>query len=171
MRILSDPLLNELSLTVTRPGYLIRLGFSTDLYLSTMGDISWDGHSWTGTDVKVSGLGQDGKGSNQGTLELGNTDNAFGALVLNEGTSDVPVQIWACYAGATAAGDPAQVFDGVADGAEVGTSKVSLTLVEQGNKTLYSPRLFINKASGFNFLQPVGTKISVNGEVFILERK
>jgi len=170
MKILSTALMTELKLTVTRPGYLVQLDFSTILYLSTLGDISWDSKSWTGMDVKVSGIGQDGSGGTSGTLTLGNTDNAYGALILNEGASDIPIKIYAIYANATSTGDPVEVFSGVVDGATIDSSMVTLTLSSQGNSTLYSPRVFINKASGFNFLQPVGTKILVGSETFILER-
>jgi hypothetical protein len=170
-RALSAALLTELGLSVTRPGYLIELGYSSTLRLSTMGDISWGGHAWSAADAKVSGIGQDGSGANTGTLQLGNIDDAFGSLVLNEGASDIAVAIHACYAGATAFGDPVQIFEGVTNGAEIDSRKVTLQLVAQGNRTLYSPRVFVNKAAGFNFLQPAGTKIFANGETFVLSRR
>lgn len=171
MRTLSAALLTELGLVVTRPGYLVQMNFSTTIRLSTMGDISWNGYTWVAADVALSGIGQDGTGMASGSLMLGNTDSAYGAVVLTEGASDIAVSIWACYAGATASGDPVQIFSGGMDGADIGTDKVTVALVAQKNQTLSAPRVFINKANGFNFLQPAGTKIAVNGEVFILERK
>lgn len=170
MKTLSSALLSELALTVTRPGYLVQINYSTTLYLSTMGDISWDGHTWAGADIQIAGIGQDGSANANGALRLGNTDNAYSSIVLNEGASDIAVQIWVCYAGATASGDPVKVFEGVTDGSDISHSKVSLKLLAQANGTLYSPRTFINKTSGFNFLQPVGTKIYFGGETFILQR-
>ena len=170
MRTLSTAMAVELGLTVTRPGYLVRLGYSTTLYLSTLGDVSWDGQAWIAKDMKVSSVSQSGAGSNTGALEVGNTDDAFGALVLNEGASEIPVTVWAVYAGATATDDPVMVFNGVTDGADISTSRVSFSLVPQRNDTLYSPRVFINKAAGFNFLQPAGTRIAFGNETFVLER-
>ena len=169
MRTLSAALITELGLAVTRPGFLIQIGYSTVLRLSTMGDISWASNTWAAANVMVSDAGQDGSGGNGGTLTLGNTDGAYGALALNEGGA-VPVTIWACYAGATATGDPVQVFTGVTDGATIDEEKVVLPLMSTGNETLYAPRVFINKASGFNYLQPAGTKIVVGNETFVLER-
>ena len=169
MKTLSTALLTELGLSVTRPGYLVQLGYSSTLHLSTMGDISWAGNTWSGADVKLAGIGQDGSGANTGTLTLGNTDNGFGALILNEGASDIAVTVYACYAGATASGDPVQVFAGVTNGASI-DEQVVLALVAQASSTLYSPRVFVNKAAGFNFLQPAGSKIFANGETFVLER-
>jgi hypothetical protein len=170
MKTISGPTTTKMAAPITQPGYLVRLGYSSTLYLSTMGDISWGGFTWSGADVKVVGLKQDGGASNTGTLLLGNTNDAFGALILNEGASDIAVTIWACYAGATASGDPVQQFVGVTNGADIDSSKVTLQLVEQSNATLYSPRVFVNKAAGFNYLQPAGSKIFANGETYILER-
>ena len=169
MRALTAALLTELGLSVTRPGYLVQIGYSTVLRLSTMGTISWAGQTWAAANVKVSGISQDGNGAASGSLQLGNTDGAYGALVLTEGAADVPLTVWACYAGATASGDPVLLADCVADGAEIDAEKVTLTLAPQKNGTLHSPRVFISKPT-FNFLQPAGTKIVAGGETFTLER-
>ena len=172
MPTLSGPTLAALGLTVTRPGFLIQIEFSTILRLSTMGDVTWNSLLWTAADIRVSGLGQDGSATTTGQLTLGNADQAYGALVLNEGASDIRVSVWALYAGATATGDPVQRFTGVINGAtiDVDNHVVTLPLVSQGVNTLHSPRVFINKASGFNFLQPAGTKIPFGNETFVLER-
>lgn len=167
MKALTPALIAELALSVTRPGYLVELGFSATLRLSTMGDISYGGQNWAAADVRISGLGADGKGSNTARLTLGNTDGAYGALVLNEGAADIPVTIYACYAGASA--DAVQLFAGVADGADISEQTVTLTLAAQRNKTLYCPRVFIAKPA-FNHLQPAGTKIVWGTETFVLER-
>lgn len=169
MKTLTPALIAELALSVTRPGYLVQIGFATTLYLSTLGDVSYAGQTWSAANVKLSGLGQNGQGANTATLTLGNTDGAYGALVLGEGASDLPVVIWAIYAGATASGDAVQVFSGVTNGADIDAAKVTLALVPQANTTLYSPRVFISKPT-FNHLQPAGTKISFGGETFVLER-
>jgi hypothetical protein len=169
MKTLTAELLAELGASVTRPGYLVQLGYSATLYLSTMGDISHADQAWSGADVKLSGLSTNGAGSNKATLALGNTDGAYGALVLNEGASDIEAIVWACYAGATATGDVVQVFAGVVDGADISAQTVTLQLAAQRNKTLYCPRVFIAKPT-FNFLQPAGTKIVFGGETFVLER-
>lgn len=171
MKTLTPALLTELGLVSTRPGYLISLGYSLPIRLSTMGDISWNSLAWAGNNmnIRLSGLSQDGKGANTCNLEVGNIDLSYGALVLNEGASDIPVVIYSVYAGATDASDVIQVFSGVLDGANISETKVSFTLVSQNNKTLYSPRVFINKPK-FNFLQPANTKIVFGNETFILEK-
>ncbi len=167
MKTLTPALLAELALSVTRPGYLIELGYSTTLRLSTMGDISYGSYNWAAADAKLSGIGADGKGSNTARLALGNTDGAYGALVLNEGAADIACTIYACYAGAPT--DAVQLFAGVTDGADISEHTVTLTLSAQRNKTLYCPRVFISKPT-FNYLQPAGSKIVWGAETFVLER-
>lgn len=168
MRTLSAALITELGLTVTRPGYLIEIQYSTVLRLSTLGDISWNSYSWAGADAVVSNLSQDGKGFAAAALAVGNTDLVMGALVLNNGANDVPVNIWAVYAGATALADPVQVFSGVTNGASIAADKVQFQLVAQGRQTLESPRVFISQLSGFSFLKPAGSTVPVGGETFTL---
>lgn len=171
MKTLTSALLTELGLASTRPGYLISLGYSTTLRLSTIGNITWNSLDWIGegVSVRVSNVLQNGQGANTCMLELGNTDLVYGALVLLEGAADIPVTIYAVYAGASAVADVVQVFSGVTDGANISDTKVSLTLVSQNNSTLYSPRVFINKPK-FNFLQPPNTKVVFGSETFILEK-
>lgn len=168
MKTLSAALILELNLVVTRPGYLVHLGYPSPYYLSTLGDVTWNNIAWNSHDVKVSGISQDGKGSNSASLALGNTLGNWGVTALSEGVVDIPVNIWAVYAGAP--NDAVQVFSGVMDGCEITADKVNLVLVPQGNKTLESPRVFISPPT-FNFLQPEGTRITCGNETFVLTRK
>jgi hypothetical protein len=173
MRSLTTALVAELGLRVTRPGYLVQLSYVTPVFLSTIGTVSWNGNVWSASDVRVSGIGRVGTGvGDRAGVSMGNTDNAFSALVLNQGASDVPVRVFAVYAGATATGDVVQEFGGVASGAgiDVEQNRVTLNLVTRGSGTLESPRVFINKVGGFTVLQPVGSKITVGQETIILGR-
>jgi hypothetical protein len=166
MRTLSPSLLAELGLTLTRPGYLVFVDFSTPLRLSTLGDISWGGYTWSAADIKVSALTRDEKGDARGSLSLGNALLDYGALVLNEGIADRAIRIYAVWAGVV---EPVEEFNGVGDGCEIG-GRVTITLAGQGSRALYSPRRFINASTGFNTLLPAGTKISIGQQTYLLER-
>ena len=169
MRTLTAEQLAATSSTVTTPGYLVELGFSTPLRYATRGDQSWNGYTWTGGRLgKVSGLQWDGAGQQRGSLELINTDLTFSALILNEGAADRACRIWAFYGDNP---DDAQaVFDGVMDTADISPDRVRLSLVGENNRTLHSPRRFIGAGTGFNHLRPAGTKITWGGQNYILER-
>ena len=171
MKTLTTALLAELALSVTRPGYLVELGYSTTLRLSTMGSISWGGYTWGGYDVAVSRISRDGTGAGAANLSVGNTDGTLGAIVLGQGAADIPCSIWAVYAGATASGDVVQVFSGVTDGAEITAQRVTFALAAQGNATLYAPRVFVNQINGFNWVKPAGTVFSIGIEKFVMPVK
>lgn len=173
MRTLSTPTQTEIAKTYTDPGYLVEIAFSTVVRLSSRGDVSWNGSSWLGSesgrDVGVDGLGSDGQGAQTGSLTLGNADNVVGALVLNEGVAGRAVKVWKFYEGATAAADPAQIFSGCGDEAEIGLTEVRISLVSESLQSLDSPRTRITKANGFNHLPPAGTIINWGGQAYRLE--
>ena len=166
MRSLSPELLAELGLTITRPGYLVAIDFSTPLYLSTLGDITWNGHTWIAADIKVQGLAKDERGDARGTLTLGNMLLDYGALVLNEGVADRAITLYSVWSGVT---EPIEEFNGVGDACDIG-ERVSISLAGQGSRALYSPRRFINQSTGFSTLLPTGAKISIGAQTYILER-
>ncbi len=171
MRTLSSAINTATAGTVTTPGYLVEIDFGTVLRLSSRGDQSWNGYTWTGGRIgKISGLQWDGKGQQAGSIDLINSDLAMGALVLNEGVADRSVKIWKFYADSPATGDPVAVFDGVADAADIGPDKVSLALLSQNGRTLSAPRRFIGPGIGFNHLAPAGTKITWGGQTYELTR-
>lgn len=167
MRTLSGTLAAELGLTITRPGYLVEIGFSSVLRLSTLGDVSYGGYVWSAADIKVAGLGRNEQGGNGGQLSLGNADLDYGALILNEGAADRPVRIWSVWAGAPA--EAMLEFDGIGDDAEIGT-RVVIRLIQDARRYTYSPRRFINAATGFATLLPAGTKIAIGQQSYILDR-
>lgn len=169
MRTLNGTLITELGLTITRPGYLVEIGFSTTLRLSTLGDISYNGYTWVSSDIKVSGLKRDERGNQAGSLSIGNADLAFGALLLNEGIADKSVKVWSVWAGAPSY---AQLeFDGIGDDADMVGLRVSVKLATDARRYAYSPRRFIAPATGFNVLLPAGTKMAIGGTSIVLERR
>jgi hypothetical protein len=170
MRTLSTATLTVVGQPVTSPGFLVRLGFDTPLHLSTMADVTWNGQLWVAAPVDVEDLAYDGSGTGSGSLILGNTDNVFGALVLNEGAAGIAVQIYAAYAGLDDLADVELVFDGETNGADIDATAVCQQLLSESVATASSPRVFINAAAGFNHLQPAGTQVFWGTETFTLER-
>lgn len=167
MKTLDPSLLTELGLTTTRPGYLVKINFSYTLRLSTLGNITFDSQEWVSSSINVAGISHSGNGKSSSSITISNIDTNIGTVLLAEGASDKPVSIYACYAGAI--NNAELIFTGVTDGCEIDPEKVVITLSPQANKTLFSPRVFIGKPV-FNYLQPVGTKITFNGETYVLER-
>lgn len=168
MRTLSGTLATELGLTITRPGYLVEIHYSTVLRLSTLGDISYGGYVWSAGDVRVAGLGRNEQGGQGATISIGNADLDFGAEWLNEGVADRRIRIYAVWAGAS--GEAVQEFVGVGDDAELDGGRLAIRAIQDARRYTYSPRKFINPANGFNTLLPAGTKLAIGQQTYILER-
>lgn len=164
-KTLTPTLTTATAQTVTQPGYLVELNFSTVLRLSTRGDQSWNSLPWTG-----GRLGKVRVTDGGGTVDVINTDLAAGALALNEGVADMPIRVWAFHTDNPDLADVVPVFYGVGDGVEIGDDAIRIRLAADGRRTSYTPRRFVNAAAGFNHLLPAGSRISWGGEVFILER-
>ena len=172
MRTLTDASLSAAAGTVTQPIYLIEIGFTPPLRLSTRGDVTWAGNLWSGGETIVVGsLDADGSGRQSGAVQIGNLDDYMGALVLSQGVADRPMKVWKADGAALDAADPVLVFDGVVEGADVDTSRVSLSLAGSGTRSAFAPRRVIGAASGFNFLLPAGTKIKIGATTYTLERQ
>lgn len=167
MRTLSAALLAEVGATVRRPGYLIQIGFSSPLRLSTLGDVSFDGHVWAQANVKVRGMSETERADQGGSLTLANTWGDYGALVLAEGVSGRDVLIYVCYAGAP--GAALLKFSGAGgEASSADNGDITITLTSSGSRP---QRRRINAASGFRHLIPAGTRLTIGGTAYILERR
>lgn len=167
MRTLSPELLAELALPVTAPGYLVRIAFAIPVYLSTLGDIEWDGNTWLAADVRVAGLSIGERPGQRARLSIGNADRVMGALVLGEGVAERAIDIWAVWSGVV---EPIHLFSGVGDEAQV-AERVDIALVGEHQRTAFLPRRFINAASGFRTLLPAGTVVRIGQQTIRLERQ
>ncbi|MDD3676526.1 hypothetical protein [Thauera propionica] len=171
MRTLSAATQLATARRITRPLYLIELGFSPAARFSTAGNVAWSGTPWSGGySVQVTGMSADGSGTQGGRIRIGNPDGLMGALVLGQGVAGRSVRIWSGDAEALADEDPVLIFDGEMSAAEVGDDFVTLELSAYGAGTLFAPRRFIGPATGFNQLVPAGAQIRVGNVVYTLER-
>lgn len=173
-RSLTAAVQTELANAATTPAYFVEILFSTPLRLSSRETLTWSGNSWLAWDVRVAGLNADAASSTvDGRLTLGDADNTLAALVLGEGIADRVINVWKFYGSVPAAADPVQVFAGVGDEADINPDdgQVTIGLVQRGGTTLYSPRRYITRAEGFNFLPATGSLLSWNGETIRLTRE
>jgi hypothetical protein len=165
-RALTTLLATETVKTVTAPFFLIEIGFSSTLRLSTRGSVLYGGYTWTGGTASMVDLHGLAGGALEGEISIGNTDSAIAAIVLGQSLRDVPVTIWLLYgAEPYAAGAALQVFTGVLDGATLTPTRVSLRIVSAGRRSLYGPRLYCQ----FPMMPPPNTTITWGGQKYILK--
>ena len=171
MRTLSAALTAAYGGAVQRPAWLVSIGWSTPIYLSSHGTVSFDSKTWTAADVNVGSVRIDAA-SVAGRLVLGNADDTYGALVLAEGASDKAIRIYGYDAGATATADIVELVACVGGKAVVSPTQVEIEL-RDANAYVYAPRTFVVAAPGssFTYLMPAGTILNINSQSYRLERK
>lgn len=170
MKTLSSALSAALGAPVQRPAVLVEIAFDTVRRWSSMADVTWDGHTWTGQGMNLEGL-QVLPLQVRGLLALANTDGAISTLVLAEGVQDRVVRIWGYDAAATNTSDVVWLADAVGAAADVSTKtgEVRIALRHRAEFVL-APRVYVTPAAGFNQLLPAGTALRINGIDFTLSR-
>jgi hypothetical protein len=171
-RTLSDSTSNAVTATGTAPAYLVQIGWSTVSRLTT-GDaaLDWGGYIWLPGPVTLSGLAWSNSGLQTARLALGNADQAFSALALNEGVADISIIVYAYDRSATEAGDPVKIFDGVGGRLAADDNAVQIELSTQRSRALKSPRQRITRAGGYSLLPAPGTVVRWGNENYHLRRR
>jgi hypothetical protein len=169
MRSLSGAISAALGAPVTRPALLVQIAFPTVQRWSSMATLTWGGQTWTARDLRVQDL-QVQALRVQGSLVLGNADDVAGTLVLTHGIQDRAITIYGYDAAATASGDVVWLADAVGGSAQIGTREVSIALRHR-TEMQFSPRTYVNTASGFTRLIPPGRVMQINGMSIVLDRR
>lgn len=168
---LSAALLTELGKTITRPGFLVEIGFATTLRYSSLGTLTWNGQDWTAYDVSVRLPNADGRGFNGAEIVVGNQNAAFGVICLLEGIAGKTVRVYQLYGGATATADGYLAFNGVGDTCVIDQDKVRIKAVVPTVMAHYSPRRRINASTGFTSIIPSGSTVALgNRSVKLVQR-
>ena len=168
MRTLTAALEAAVGGSVTKPGFLVQIDWSTPARLSSRGTFTWNSQTWTSAAIDTSGVRVDNI-KVSGTLELGNADNQWGAMVLTYGIAGIPITVYGFDAGAVAATDDVVLLASAVGGkAAVGTDKVKVSLRE-ATSFVYTPRTYV-RYPDFTVLIPAGTTFRVNDQIFKIER-
>ena len=136
--------------------------------LSSHGDVTYGGYTWSAYDVDVSRISVDAVRVS-GEVVIQNCDDVIGALVLTEGVADRTVQIYGYDAGATATADIVHLITCAGGAASISDDRVSIGLRSSTEFTA-SPREFVNAAAGFTYLIPAGTQLRINGQTYKVDR-
>jgi len=158
MRTFSPNTEGEITNTVTRPVYIIELGFTTPLRLSSRGDITYDGDSFANATLKV-----DLKSKR---LQIYNENLAYCAAFVGGLTAGISCKVWQLYGEAPfSAGDADLVFDGELGAASIG-EWVAVNLLPHA--VLHAPRLYATRPT-FNHIPPVGVEFATPYGLYRLE--
>lgn len=139
---------------ITRPSYLIELGFTPTFYLSTSETTIWNSITWTEAPIRVGQVSTDAKGDQAVSVTIANHDRVIGSIVLKQVARDKIVKIWARQGDDT----PVLIVDGIMDGAKVGEF-VDLSIISRSAYYGSSPR-YRCFSPIFNHLPQEGVKIT-----------
>ena len=172
-RTLSPNTQTAIQQPITEPAYLMQLGFSTPLRLTTRANtVTWNSQSWfpQGFGRRPVRLSDNIDGVQSGVMQLTNHDNSLGALLLGEGCAEKSCDIWIIYgSGSLALADATHVFCGVMDEAtQIAYRSVTITMFSQNADDKFTPHIKITRPT-FNH-PSVNTRISWNGQVYELRR-
>ena len=164
-RTLSATLSTATSKTATRPVYLLRMGFASEVRAATWGSaITWNSESWIASGAEVDNLDKSGA---RLRFPIGESD-PWMALILNEGTRGRSLQIYTHYTDATASpqADAELVFTGLMDEATI-TDSITVTAIESAeNKGFPSGEI---GPPNMNYLPESGTTIAWGTDTLVVE--
>ena len=146
--------------TATKPYFLVYMGFSTPVRMSTRASITWGGFTYLAAGITVSGQ------ADSPTIQVFNETTLFGQVVLVDGTSGRDVKIYQGYMNDSAHPSPELVFDGEMGEASIG-DMVSIKC--KRNAPLRTPRHY-SVPPVVNHVPPSGTRFETPKQVVILER-
>ena len=155
---------------LTRPVYLVELGFSPAVRMSSGAEVTWGGYVWQDLGVDVSSLSTDTVGRASASLSVSNLDRTLGVLVLSQAAKDRVAKIYAYYPeGSAGVIAPRLLVDGVMDGASVG-QRVDISVISRASYFGSTPRIVCAPPT-FNHLPPAGTTLAWGGATLTLERR
>lgn len=152
---------SEIVLAVTRPIYLLKMGFTTELRISSRETMTFDGDSYVGVpNMKVT-LSQ------SPVVRWMNVALAYGAVLISEGIGQ-DVVLYILYGSPPFnSGDEDVYHSGIIGSGEINSENVEITLLP--NEPTMSP---IFRATGgiFKHLPPDGTEILTQSGLQVLKR-
>lgn len=170
MRTLTTDVTTAIEANGNIPRYLIKLGYSPAIYLSTCETVTWDSQTWLGTiGAEVTSLSTGEGGAKTASISLANHDATYSALVLGDGIRGISADIYQLFGDSPfAADDAVHLFSGEIESVPSIGDYVDMSLKSSGASVAYTPRVRLSSFIGDD-MPVAGTRIPWNGDVLILE--
>lgn len=150
------------ALTLTRPLFLIQLGFNIPVRLSNREQITYASVIWQAGSFRLQ------MGSGGWAVEVFNESLLLGQTVLTQGTSGRTAKVYQLYGeGPWTEDDGECLLDGEMGEAVISGTSVVIALKRKAPQK--TPRLYIGPPV-FNHVPPAGTQIRTASGITILER-
>lgn len=153
---------------VTKPIYLVELGFDPILRFSSGPDIVWDNVYWEKAPIQVGSIDNDAVGGQSVTLRIANHDRKIGAFVLSQVAQDRLVKVWFTYEIVDNL-RPILFAKGVMDGAKIGEF-VDISVISESTVYGSTPRIICGPPL-MNHLPESGTVIKTGNVTIKIESR
>lgn len=166
-RTLSTNNQGEVGNTVVDELFLVEIGFTTPVRISSRQNITYNSQTFTGVNDFSMSISTDGM---SGRVSFFDESFAVTPDLISEGTGGISVTVRAVYGRGTtfAAADADTYFVGELGRCTLQNDKLTLLLVPPAAKFL--PAVLIDDENGFSHLPPEGTKISTPNGIIVLQR-
>jgi hypothetical protein len=145
---------------VTLPFYLVKLGFSTPSYMSSIEQISWNSQTWVTQSLEIE-LGD------RPRIRIFNASLLIGVFMLSNPPAGTSVDIYQGYANDSAHPSPEHVFSG-----EMGEVRIGeyVDIACKRYPPAKAPRFYCTPPV-FNHMPKTGTRFNTPGGVIVLESR
>lgn len=150
---------------ITEPLFLVEIGFTPPIYLSTRGPTLFDGMTYEQAMVEVLAFDSDDAGENQARLRL---HSAYTDMAISQSMIDKPIKIGELW-GDEASYDPndmVYLLDGVISDAQIQRDYIDVQATQFNAGVSHPPGLFYDHQN----IQPAGTRITIRTNTFIIQR-
>lgn len=164
-RPVSATITTAVAQNTTRPIYLVRMGWDTEVRSATYGAaIDWNSETWAASGIRISNLD-----SNGGVMDLPNgAGDAWLNLVMTEVPRERTIEVYEHHTNYTvspAVSDATLIFSGYMDETQIGNS-IRVALVESSTKKRFPPGRIDRTV--YTHLLPVGEKIQFGGDQVVV---
>lgn len=168
-RVPSPSLNTDLTASITSPGYLLYIGFTTPLRLSSRGNLTFQGNSFIEWGFDVRGLTPSIESSGNGSITFHDPDESILAYIVSEGIEEKLIRLWV-YSGDVAEFsaldlyNPIELYNGYAAEAQAQDGVVNISLRSVTKQSMYTPRVRMTRETGFTRLPVDGKEYEFGGE-------
>lgn len=149
----------SVSSSVQTPTFLVEIGFSTPIRLSTRGLVDYGGYAWFQGGVQVTDMSTGQAGTKTCRIIVPNNQFAFSAIVLAETASGKPVKVYKLFGEPPySLEDATLLFQGYIGDVPEMMERVVFNCTSQNARTLMVPSITIGTPY-FNYLPRAGQVI------------
>ena len=154
----------ELAKDYTQPIFLLYLGYTTPIRISTKGPTTWNSQTWQDAFLDVGNIQYGDYGDNSAVVRI---HPSWLSTLLAQDFADIPAELYQLFGNSPyAVGDGIQLIDGFGSEMQVSRDYIDLTLITTNSRFSQSPRSLYDHQN----IQAAGTRVVLGSTTITIER-